>query len=119
MTINLKRVYEPPLPEDGERYLVERLWPRGLKKDEALLSGWFRDLAPSHELRRWFGHDPRRWEEFQQRYRGELALSEKEPQLRELAEKARSGVVTLVFAARDEEHNNAIVLKDVLERQFL
>lgn len=118
MSIKLKRVYEAPRPDDGQRYLVERLWPRGLKKDEAQLTGWYRDLAPSHELRRWFGHDPQRWEEFQRRYRDELAASDKQLQLHELAEKVRSEVVTLVFAARDEVHNNAVVLEDVLEREY-
>ena len=116
MTIQLKRAYDPPMETDGERLLVDRLWPRGLRKDAAQLSAWLKDLAPSHDLRRWFGHDPSRWLEFQERYRAELRTPEKEPLILELAQKARQGKVTLVFAAHDISHNNAVVLKAVIER---
>ncbi len=116
MAIQLKRAYDPPMETDGERLLVDRLWPRGLRKDAAQLSAWLKNLAPSDDLRRWFGHDPSRWQEFQERYRVELRVPEKEPLIRELAQKARQGKVTLVFAAHDISHNNAVVLKAVIER---
>jgi len=111
--IRIKRVYDPPDPSDGLRVLVDRLWPRGLKKEEARVDEWRKELAPSDELRRWFGHDPRRWEEFQRRYRAELL--EKEEALYGLLELAKRGKVTLVYGARDPEHNNAVVLKALLE----
>ena len=116
MAIQVKRAYDPPMETDGERLLVDRLWPRGLRKDAAQLSAWLKDLAPSHDLRRWFGHDPSLWQEFQEHYRAELRTPEKEPLIRELAQKARQGKVTLVFAAHDISHNNAVVLKAVIER---
>jgi len=116
--IRLKRAYDPPAPEDGERYLVDRLWPRGLSRDALQLQGWLRDLAPSDDLRRWFGHDPARWPQFQQRYRQELQEPAKQALLRQLAERARNGTVTLVYAAQDQEHNNAVVLKRVLEEML-
>lgn len=115
--IRLKRVYEPPSSSDGERILVDRLWPRGLTRAAASLSGWFKDLAPSSSLRQWFRHDPSRWEEFQRRYKDELGAVDKEPQLRELGKKAEKGTVTLLFGAQDAEHNNAVVLKYFLERK--
>jgi uncharacterized protein YeaO (DUF488 family) len=111
--IRLKRAYEEPSAQDGFRVLVERLWPRGLSKEAAHLDLWLKEVAPSTELRTWFGHDPARWPEFQQRYRDELA--DKEDALELLREKRREGTVTLVYAARDEEHNGALVLKSVLE----
>jgi len=117
MPVRLRRVYDPPSAEDGERFLVERLWPRGLTKERAHVSGWLKELAPTDELRRWFGHEPDRWPEFQQRYRAQLQAPEKRELLRQLAERARSGTITLVFAARDTEHNNALALKEVLEQQ--
>ncbi len=117
--IRLKRVYDPAVPDDGARFLVERLWPRGIKKEALQLDGWLTDLAPSPDLRRWFGHDPQRWVEFQQRYEAELQAPEKQALLQELAGKARQGNVTLVFAARDTEHNNAVVLKHFIERHYL
>jgi uncharacterized protein YeaO (DUF488 family) len=110
--IALKRVYEPPCPEDGLRVLVERLWPRGLSKERAAVDLWLKDVAPSPELRKWFGHDPARWEQFQDRYRRELL--EKKDAVRLLRQKAKEGTVTLVYAARDEEHNGALVLKGFL-----
>jgi uncharacterized protein YeaO (DUF488 family) len=112
MQVRLKRAYLPPSPHDGVRALVDRLWPRGLRKTEAAVDLWLKDLAPSNELRRWFGHNPRRWEEFSRRYRAELAS--RAEQLDELRAIARKGPLTLVFAARDELHNQAVVLRDVL-----
>jgi len=114
MAVHLKRAYDPPSPEDGQRYLVERLWPRGVKKDALQLTAWLKDLAPSDELRRWYGHDPARWDEFSRRYREELQSPDKQPVLADLAGKARDGDVTLVFATKDEEHSGAMVLHDVL-----
>jgi uncharacterized protein YeaO (DUF488 family) len=112
MQVRIKRAYLPPSPDDGVRALIDRLWPRGLRKSEASVDLWLKDLAPSTELRQWFGHDPRRWEEFSRRYRAELAP--RAEQLDELRAIARKGPLTLVFAARDELHNQAVVLRDVL-----
>lgn len=110
--LRLKRAYEPVESSDGLRILVDRLWPRGLSKDKAALDDWLKDIAPSTELRRWFGHDPERWEEFQRRYREELKQhGEALEQLRGLA---KEKTVTLVYSAHDEEHNDAVVLKEVL-----
>jgi uncharacterized protein YeaO (DUF488 family) len=113
----LKRAYEEPSSEDGLRVLVERLWPRGVKKEDAKIDLWLKEIAPSTELRKWFGHDPARWGEFQKRYQAELA--EKRDQVRSLREQGREGTVTLIYAARDEEHNGALVLKQVLQRRRL
>ncbi|HJT20333.1 MAG TPA: DUF488 domain-containing protein [Nitrospira sp.] len=110
--LRLKRAYEPASPDDGMRILVDRLWPRGVSKEEAALDEWEKDIAPSAALRKWFGHDPERWPEFQRRYRAELHRHiETLDRLRALA---RKRTVTLVYSAHDEEHNDAIVLKDVL-----
>ncbi|WP_298272976.1 DUF488 domain-containing protein [Geobacter sp.] len=110
--VRIKRIYDPPAPEDGTRILVDRLWPRGIARDEARIDEWLKEIAPSDELRKWFGHDPERWEEFRERYRRELeAKGELLDHLRALAGK---GAVTLLFAARDGEHNNAVVLKEML-----
>ncbi len=111
--IQLKRVYEKPARGDGLRVLVERLWPRGLSKERAAVDLWLKDVAPSPELRKWFGHDPDRWVEFQKRYARELRENKEAVGL--LKEKARKGTVTLVYAARDEEHNGALALKRFLE----
>ena len=111
--IHLKRAYEKPTPGDGLRILVERLWPRGLTKERAAVDLWMKEVAPSPELRRWFNHDPTRWNEFQRRYRAELR--EKMDVVKELGEKCRGGTITFVYASRDEEHNAALVLKDYLE----
>jgi uncharacterized protein YeaO (DUF488 family) len=111
--IHLKRAYEEPSKNDGLRVLVERLWPRGLTKERAAVDLWLKDVAPSPELRKWFGHDPARWEQFQKRYRQELR--KKQDAVRLLKQKAREGTLTLVYAARDEEHNGALVLKRVLQ----
>ncbi len=112
--VRVRRVYEPPEPQDGLRVLVDRLWPRGLRKEAARVDLWARDLAPSDALRRWFGHDPARWEEFRRRYREELRRPEVQGALDDLAERARQGTVTLLFAARDPHRNNAVVLAEVL-----
>ena len=110
--IRLKRAYEPPSADDGPRILIDRLWPRGVKKKEAQIDQWAKGIAPSTELRKWFGHEPARWEEFRRRYTAELhAHSEQLDNLRELA---RSGTITLVYAAHDEVHNHAVVFRDVL-----
>jgi len=116
--LKVKRVYEKPSAADGDRYLVDRLWPRGLKKQDAHLKGWLRDLAPSSDLRHWFSHDPHRWEEFQRRYVEELEDPEKTSQIEDLLERVRQGIATLVFAAKDEEKNNAVVLKHYLEQRL-
>ena len=111
--IRVKRVYEKPSRDDGFRVLVDRLWPRGLTKERAALSLWLKDAAPSAELRKWFGHEPARWKGFQARYRKELAG--RKDALKLLRQKARERTVTLLYGARDEEHNEARVLKKVLE----
>jgi uncharacterized protein YeaO (DUF488 family) len=112
----LKRAYEPAARGDGYRVLVERLWPRGVRKDDLTLDDWFKDLAPSTELRTWFAHDVDRWNEFRRRYRAELAASPAADVLRALARRAATRTVTLVYAARDPQHNSAVVLKDVLQK---
>ena len=114
MDVRLKRAYEPPARSDGYRVLIDRLWPRGVSKEEAQLDEWARELAPSSQLRRWFGHDPARFEEFRHRYLGELATQE--DKLRELRRRARAGTLTLVYGARDSEHNDAVVLGELLRR---
>ena len=118
MAIQLKRAYDPAEETDGERLLVDRLWPRGWRKDTARLSAWLQDLAPSEALRRWFAHDPSHWLEFQERYLAELRTPGKEKLIRELAQKARQGKITLIFAARDEVHNNAVILKAAIEHHL-
>lgn len=109
----VKRVYAPAGPKDGERLLVDRVWPRGVSREKAALDGWEKALAPSPELRRWFGHDPAKWPEFERRYREELESHRDE--LEALAKKGARRHITLVFGARDEEHNQAVVLRDLLE----
>jgi uncharacterized protein YeaO (DUF488 family) len=112
LDMQLKRVYEPSAAADGIRILVDRLWPRGLTKAEAAIDRWMRDLAPSTDLRRWFGHDPSRWDEFRREYARELrAWGDLLEEVRSLA---RRGRVTLLFGARDERHNDAVVLREVL-----
>ncbi len=106
-----KRVYEPAEPSDGARFLVDRLWPRGIKKEELKMKAWLKDVAPSPNLRKWFAHDPGKWQEFQRRYRAEL---EANPDAwRPILEAAEQGDVTLLYSARDTEHNSAILLKAV------
>jgi len=114
LNIRLKRAYEAPSAEDGLRVLVDRLWPRGLAKSEAAIDRWLKEVAPSSELRRWFGHDPRKWDQFRRKYQNEL--SGRGDLLKELRQAAREGPLTLVYSARDQEHNQAVVLRDVLER---
>ncbi|HKL77336.1 MAG TPA: DUF488 family protein [Gammaproteobacteria bacterium] len=109
----LKRVHEQVAATDGRRILVERLWPRGISKERATLDDWRKDLAPSSDLRRWFGHRPERWPEFRAAYRRELAAQAE--QLADLRRQARTHTVTLLYAARDHEHNSARVLKEALE----
>jgi uncharacterized protein YeaO (DUF488 family) len=111
--IRLKRVYDAPAEADGIRFLVDRLWPRGIKKEDLRIDDWPKEVAPSDELRTWFDHDPDRWEEFQERYDKEL--DEKPDALHPIREMARQGDVTLVFAAKDAERNNAVALKAYLE----
>src|SRR3569623_1804549 len=113
--LRLKRAYEPAVPDDGVRILIDRLWPRGLSKQKASLDEWEKDIAPSTELRKWFGHDPARWAEFQRRYRAELR--QKAESLKRIRELAKLRNVTLVYSAHDEEHNDAVVLRDVLLRR--
>ena len=110
--VRLKRAYDPAEPDDGYRVLVDRLWPRGVSKDRARLDEWARELAPSTELRTWFGHDPARFAEFRRRYLEELAAHGEK--VDELRRRAREGTLTLVYAARDEEHNDAVVLAELL-----
>jgi uncharacterized protein YeaO (DUF488 family) len=114
MAIQVRRVYDPPNPDDGYRVLIDGIWPRGVRKEQAHLDAWARDLAVSPPLRRWFGHDPTKWEEFRRRYRAELRTAEHHAALDALAQRARSGTVTLLFGARDYDHNNAVVLAEVL-----
>jgi uncharacterized protein YeaO (DUF488 family) len=114
MEIRIKRAYDPPEPSDGIRVLVDRIWPRGLSKERLQLAVWLRDLAPSSGLRRWFGHDPQKWEEFRRRYFRELA--ERPEALEALREQLERGRVTLVYAASNEQQNNAVALKEYLEQ---
>lgn len=111
--IKVKRAYVKPTRDDGERILVERLWPRGLTKEQAKLDLWLKDIAPSTELRKWFGHDPDKWLEFRQRYRKELR--QKTDLIELLKSKAKEGTITLIYAARDEAHNSALVLQQFLQ----
>ena len=111
--IKLKRVYDPVSTADGTRFLVERLWPRGVSKDQAQLTAWFKEVGPSTELRRWFDHDPLKWSEFRVRYFREL---DSQPECwQPLLAAARRGTVTLVYSSHDEEHNNAVALKEYLQ----
>jgi uncharacterized protein YeaO (DUF488 family) len=114
MDIRLKRAYEPAAPSDGYRVLIDRLWPRGVSRERAKLDEWEPELAPSTELREWFAHDPSRFQEFRHRYLEELRG--RRPRLTELRRRARKGALTLVYSARDTEHNDAIVLAEVLRR---
>jgi len=111
--IKIKRIYDPASSKDGKRILVDRLWPRGIRKDEARIDEWLKDIAPSNELRKWFSHDPSKWQEFKKRY--EKELQNESDMLERIREMARTGVITLLFAAKDIEHNNAVVLEEILE----
>lgn len=110
--IQLKRVYEPATPEDGTRFLVERLWPRGVKKESLRFDAWLKDVAPSTELRQWFAHDPAKWEDFQRRYFAELGANAEA--LAPIRRAIRKGPVTLLFSSHDVAHNNAVALKRYL-----
>lgn len=113
--IKVKRVYDPADSSDGHRILVERLWPRGVSKEKAAIEAWRRDLAPSDDLRRWFGHDPRKWVEFKNRYREELQEAGKTEELKQLRRQGQREDVTLIFSAREVEHNNAVALKEFID----
>lgn len=113
--IRIKRTYEAPAREDGRRFLVERLWPRGMKKEDLVADAWLKDVAPSTELRKWFGHRAERWEEFRRRYRAELDANVEA--WRPILEAAESGTVTLLYSARDTDHNGAVVLREYLTEQ--
>jgi uncharacterized protein YeaO (DUF488 family) len=113
--IQIKRVYDPPAKEDGARFLVERLWPRGMRKEALHMDAWYQDIAPSHDLRRWFSHDPAKWKEFQRRYRAELA--DNRAACQPLLDAAKEGNITLLYSAHDTEHSNVIVLRSYLEEQ--
>lgn len=115
--IRLQRAYDEPSPHGGPRILVDRLWPRGVSREDADLALWLRSVAPSEELRTWYDHDPARWEEFRRRYRSELRT--REPELQRLETLAREGPVTLVYAAKDERRNNAVVLREVLRERLV
>lgn len=110
--IRIKRIYDQILPEDGKRILVDRLWPRGIKKDQAKIDEWLKDIAPSNELRKWFSHDPSKWPEFKRRYIKEL--KDKSNLIEKLRADAKKGNITLLFSAKDIEHNNAVVLMEVI-----
>ena len=114
--IRIKQAYAPQDESDGVRILVDRLWPRGVRKAAARIDEWRKDLAPSNILREWFEHDPSKWEEFQSRYRNELEVAGKMEELRSLGERARRETITLVYAARDEARNNAVVIKKLIEK---
>jgi uncharacterized protein YeaO (DUF488 family) len=114
MDVRLKRAYEPASPTDGYRVLIDRLWPRGVSREDARLDGWEKELAPSATLRQWFGHDPGRFEEFRRRYIEELRSQR--PRLTALRRRARDGILTLVYSAHDAQHNDAVVLAEVLRR---
>lgn len=115
MPIRLKRIYDKKADQDGVRILVDRLWPRGIDKQEAGIDLWLKEVAPSTELRRWFGHDPAKWKEFRERYRGELKANE--AALESLRERARTETITLLYAAKDTAHNHAVALRDFLENE--
>jgi uncharacterized protein YeaO (DUF488 family) len=113
MELKIKRVYEPPGESDGTRILIDRLWPRGLSKEKAAVDLWLKEIAPSTELRKWFDHDPDKWDEFQKRYRDEL--EENEEGVQRLRDEMKRGAVTLVYGAKDEEHNDAVALRNFFE----
>lgn len=113
--IRIKRVYDPLEPDDGPRFLVDRLWPRGMKKENLQMDGWLKDVAPSDALRRWFGHDPAKWEGFCRRYDAELEANSEA--WRPLLDMARKQDITLLYSAHDIEHNNAVVIRAFLEKR--
>ena len=111
--LKIKRIYDAVSPDDGKRILIDRLWPRGMKKEDAKIDEWLKDIAPSDELRKWFAHDPKKWKEFKERYKKEL--KGKAVIIARLRKEMKSGNVTLLYSARDEEHNNAVALKEMLK----
>ena len=115
MKLRIKRAYETPAAEDGYRILVDRLWPRGLTKEKARIDLWLKDIAPSNELRKWFAHDPDKWPAFKAKYLQEL--KSKNEALSELHSKLKEGAVTLIYAARDEQHNEAVILQELIARK--
>lgn len=114
--INVKRVYDAADKTDGTRYLIERLWPRGIRKDSLPIAGWLKDAGPTTELRKWFNHDPEKWDEFRRRYVAELEANP--DSWRPIVEAARKGTVTLIYSSHDMEHNNAIALQEFLKRRL-
>jgi uncharacterized protein YeaO (DUF488 family) len=116
--IKIKRAYEPFKKQDGYRVLIDRLWPRGIKKSDLPLDEWIKDLAPSTELRKNFGHEPSKWVSFRKEYKSELRAGPAREKLLDLAKRASRGTVTLVYSAKDTEHNDAVVLKDLLDREL-
>jgi uncharacterized protein YeaO (DUF488 family) len=114
MTVRIARAYDPPTPDDGARVLVDRVWPRGVARDELRIEEWAREVAPSTDLRRWFGHVVERWPEFRRRYREELREPDRAAIVRRLAKTARDRTLTLVYSAKDREHNQAVVLAEAI-----
>jgi uncharacterized protein YeaO (DUF488 family) len=112
--LRIKRIYDLPSPDDGKRILIDRLWPRGIKKADASINEWMKDIAPSNELRKWFAHDVSKWQEFKKRYKKEL--KDKSEILDKLKKESEKNIVTLLFSAKDVTHNNAQVLREILER---
>jgi uncharacterized protein YeaO (DUF488 family) len=118
MSIAIKRAYDPPAASDGFRVLVDRLWPRGLSKDKVKIDAWMKELAPSAELRKWYGHQEEKWPEFRKRYRAELQKAPARGLLEELRQRARKGKVTLVIGARDVEHANGTVIAELIREKL-
>ena len=116
MNVNIKRAYESPGPQDGYRVLVDRLWPRGISKADACINEWWKECAPSTELRKWFGHDPAKWPQFKQRYTGELEVNHEE--VARSVNRAGDGPIKLIYGAKDEQHNQAVVLKEYIETRI-
>jgi uncharacterized protein YeaO (DUF488 family) len=115
MSLQLKRIYDEPSAGDGRRVLVDRIWPRGLSKNAAQVDEWLRDLGPSSELRKWFGHDPARWGQFRERYRAELGAADQRQRLAQLRDLASRQPVTILYGAKDREHNQAVVIAELLQ----
>jgi uncharacterized protein YeaO (DUF488 family) len=114
--LKIKRIYDPVSANDGRRILVDRLWPRGIKKEGAKIDEWLKDIAPSDELRKWFSHEPSKWQEFRKSYKSELKKNSSLIEI--LIAEAKRETITLLFAAKDKEHNNAVVLKEVIEERY-
>jgi uncharacterized protein YeaO (DUF488 family) len=114
MMVKIKRIYDSVSADDGRRIYIDRLWPRGMKKGDAVFDDWLKEVSPSGDLRKWFGHDPARWHEFKKRYAKEL--EEKKEVVGQLKRQARKGTITLLYSAKDREHNNAVAMKEMLEK---